>query len=103
MNSLKGFKRLIPTLNRILVKRFEKETKTAGGILLKESSSALYMGEVVEAGPGNYDSHGKTIPLSVKVGDQVLLPDYGGTKIELEDKEYFVYRDTDIIGVLKTN
>ena len=101
MNSFKNFKKLLPTLNRVLIKRFEKETTTASGIILKEASTSLHYGEVVETGPGNIDANGKLIPLTVKVGDQVLLPDFGGTKVELGDKELHVYRDTDVIGILK--
>ena len=103
MNSLKAFKKLLPTLNRVIIKRFEQETKTASGIILKESSSNLFCGEVMETGPGVFDSHGKHIPMSVKKGDTVLLPDFGGTKVELADTEVYVYRDSDIIGVLKSN
>lgn len=50
---------------------------------------------------GNVDQNGKLIPLGVKVGDLVVLPDYGGAKINLKDGEFFVYRDTDIIGTLQ--
>ena len=50
---------------------------------------------------GTYNNNGLLTPLSVKVGDLVVLPEYGGSKINLKDGDFFVYRDTDIIGVLK--
>ena len=53
---------------------------------------------MLEAGPGNIDSHGKTIPPTVKVGDTILLPEYGGTKVKLGEQELHIYRDTDIIA-----
>jgi len=50
---------------------------------------------------GNIDLNGKIIPLAVKIGDLVVLPDYGGAKINLKDGDFFVYRDTDVIGTLQ--
>ncbi|EAR93616.1 10 kDa chaperonin (macronuclear) [Tetrahymena thermophila SB210] len=97
------FKRLVPTFNRILVKKFEAETKTRTGIILQDPADKTAYGEIVSAGPGNFDNNGKVIPLGVKVGDIVVLPDYGGSKINLKDGEFFVYRDTDILGVLHKN
>ena len=50
---------------------------------------------------GNLDNNGKVVPLTVRPGDIVVLPEYGGAKINLKDGEFFVYRDTDIIGTLQ--
>jgi chaperonin GroES len=58
-------------------------------------------GTIVESGPGSYDSNGKLIPVSVKVGDKVLLSDFGGQKIKLGDQDLFIYRDTDIIAKME--
>ncbi len=90
-------KRLIPTLNRILIRKIEQQTKTASGIILSEAPQEP-IGEVIETGPGNLNEKGERVELSVKKGDFVLLPDYGGSKIKLAGKEYFVYRDSDILG-----
>ena len=95
------FSKLIPTLNRILVKRLEAELKTASGLILKETTDKLSHGEVVEVGPGSYDQNGKIIPIVVQKGDTVLLPEYGGTKITLQTGDYFLFRDTDILGILQ--
>ena len=97
-----AFKSLKPLLNRIVVKKAEKVTKTAGGILLPENKAIEYnFGTVLAVGPGRPNQDGKLIPTTVKVGDQVLLPEYGGTKITLEgDNELFLYRDEDIFGTL---
>lgn len=51
-------------------------------------------------GYGNYNDEGKLIPATVKVGDTVLLPDYEGGQVKLDDKEYYVYRETDLLGIL---
>lgn len=56
---------------------------------------------MVEAGPGSHDNNGKLIPLAVKTGDKILLPEFGGTKVKLGDEELLIFRDTDIIGKLE--
>lgn len=60
----------------------------------------LNTGKVVAVGPGHHDREGKLIPVSVKEGDTVLLPEYGGTEVKLDDKEYHLFRDDDILGTL---
>ncbi|CAN6980453.1 unnamed protein product, partial [Brassica rapa subsp. trilocularis] len=80
-------KRLVPTFNRILVKRVIQPAKTESGILLPEKSSSLNSGKVIAVGPGSRDKDGKLIPVSVKEGDTVLLPEYGGTQVKLGDNE----------------
>ncbi|KAI7998886.1 hypothetical protein LOK49_LG10G02590 [Camellia lanceoleosa] len=93
-------KRLIPSLNRVLVEKIIPPSKTNAGILLPEKTSKLNSGKVVAVGPGIHDRDGKLIPVSVKEGETVLLPEYGGTEIKLGEKEYHLYRDDDILGTL---
>ncbi|XP_057983427.1 10 kDa chaperonin, mitochondrial-like [Malania oleifera] len=93
-------KRLIPSLNRILVEKIVPPSKTHAGILLPEKTTKLSSGKVVSVGPGFRDNEGKHIPVSVKEGDTVLLPEYGGTEVKLGDKKYHLYRDEDILGTL---
>ncbi|KAL6543816.1 10 kDa chaperonin [Orobanche gracilis] len=93
-------RRLIPTLNRILVEKCIPPSKTTAGILLPEKSSKLNSGKVVAVGPGRRDNSGNNIPVAVKEGDTVLLPEYGGTQVKLGEKEYHMYRDEDILGTL---
>ncbi|KAG6412984.1 hypothetical protein SASPL_125680 [Salvia splendens] len=81
-------KRLIPTLNRVLVEKLVPPSQTAAGILLPEKSSKLNSGKVIAVGPGGRDAAGNHIPVAVKEGDEVLLP------------EYHLYRDEDILGTL---
>jgi len=88
-----------PLFDRVLVERFAAETKTKAGIMLPEKAVGKVLdARVVAVGPGARNEDGKVMPLSVKTGDRVLLPEYGGTKVELENKEYFLFRDTDILG-----
>ncbi|CAA0820547.1 GroES-like family protein [Striga hermonthica] len=94
-------KRLIPTLNRVLVEKIVPPSKTSTGILLPEKSAKqLNSGKVIAVGPGSRDIAGNNVPVAVKEGDTVLLPDYGGTQIKLGEKEYLLYRDEDILGTL---
>ncbi|TMW40182.1 hypothetical protein DOY81_014739, partial [Sarcophaga bullata] len=94
-------KRIIPMLDRILVQRAETLTTTKGGIVLPEKAQGKMMhGTVVAVGPGARNPQtGVNVPLDVKEGDRVLLPEYGGTKVELEDKkEYLLFRESDILA-----
>ncbi|KAJ7954236.1 10 kDa chaperonin-like [Quillaja saponaria] len=93
-------RRLIPSLNRVLVEKIVPPSKTTAGILLPEKSSKINSGKVVAVGPGARDRSGNVIPVSLKEGDTVLLPEYGGTQVKLDDKEYHLYRDEDILGTL---
>ncbi|KAI3444305.1 hypothetical protein Pfo_000970 [Paulownia fortunei] len=93
-------KRLIPLLNRVLVEKITPPSKTTAGILLPDKTSKLNSGKVVAVGAGSHDWEGKLVPVSVKEGDTVLLPEYGGTEVKLGEKEYHLYRDEDILGTL---
>jgi chaperonin GroES len=94
---MSAFKRVLPLLNRIVIRRLEPQTKTTSGIIINKAESANY-GVVIEAGPGSFDSEGKVIPVVVKIGDTVLLPEFGGQKIKLGDQELFIFRDSEIVA-----
>jgi chaperonin GroES len=98
-----NFKRFTPFANRVLIRRAETITKTKGGILLPEKSQEeCQFGEVVQAGPGLTLTNGTLRSVGVKVGQTVLLPMYAGVKLKMADeKEYWVYRDDDILGILE--
>ncbi|KAG5676887.1 hypothetical protein PVAND_006691 [Polypedilum vanderplanki] len=98
-----AIKKLIPLLDRVLVQRAEAVTKTAGGIVIPEKAqSKVLKATVIAVGPGARNQAGQTIPMGVKVGDQVLLPEFGGTKVELDDqKEYHLFREGDILAKIE--
>jgi len=84
------------------IKRIEPPTKSIGGILLPESTQTkLNEGMVISCGPGRRDKDGSLIPMGVKADDKVLLPQYGGSEVTIEDEELVLFRDDDILGVLK--
>lgn len=97
-------KRLIPLLDRVLIKRAEAVTKTAGGIVIPEKAQGKVLhGEVIAVGPGSRKDNGEFIPVLVKVGDKVLLPEYGGTKVSLDndEKEYHLFKEADILAKIE--
>ncbi|RXN28950.1 MOB phocein isoform X3 [Labeo rohita] len=80
--------------DRVLVERLAAETVTKGGIMIPEKSQAkVLQATVVAVGPGSTSKDGKVTPVCVKVGDKVLLPEYGGTKVILEDKDFYNWSD----------
>ncbi|RWS00988.1 10 kDa heat shock protein-like protein [Dinothrombium tinctorium] len=90
---------LVPLLDRVLIERFAPETKTKVGIMIPEKAlNKVQSGTVVAVGPGARNEKGYVMPVSVKVGNKVLLPEYGGHKIEIDDKEIYLFRDSDILG-----
>ncbi|XP_022154455.1 10 kDa chaperonin, mitochondrial-like [Momordica charantia] len=93
-------KRLVPLLNRVLIEKIVPPAKTNTGILLPEKSSKLNSGKVLSVGPGTRDREGNLIPVTVKEGDTVLLPEYGGTEVKLGDKQLYLFRDEDLLGTL---
>ena len=97
-----AFRTLRPLLNRVIVKKAEAITKTKGGIILtSKAEEKLNFGEVIAVGPGKSLDDGSVRETLVKVGDTVLLPEYGGSKVVLADEqELFIYRDDDIMGTL---
>ena len=97
-----AFKAIRPLMNRVVIKKAEALTKTKGGIILTSGKEErLNFGTVMAVGPGKTLDNGTLRETFVKVGDTVLLPEYGGAKVTLAgDEELFIYRDDDIMGTL---
>uniref|UniRef100_A0A8D0E5Z7 10 kDa heat shock protein, mitochondrial n=1 Tax=Salvator merianae TaxID=96440 RepID=A0A8D0E5Z7_SALMN len=82
-----AFKKFLPLFDRVLVERCAAETVTKGGIMIPEKSQGkVLQATVVAVGEGSKGKDGDLRPISVKVGEKVLLPEYGGTKVVLDDK-----------------
>jgi chaperonin GroES len=93
---------LRPLQDRIIVKRVEEETVTAGGIFIPETAKEKPMqGVIIAAGKGKVAEDGKVRPLDVKAGDKVLFGKYAGTEIKLDGQDYLIMREDDILGVLE--
>ena len=90
-----------PLQDRVLVKRLEEAEKTKGGIIIPDSAKEKpIMGQVVAVGGGKRED-GKVIPLDVKKGDKILFGKYSGSEVKIEDEEYLILREDDILGVIE--
>ena len=91
-----------PLHDRVIVKRLEEERKTASGIVLPDSATEKPdQGEVVAVGNGKILEDGKTRPLDVKKGDKILFGKYSGQTVKVDDIEYLVMREEDIMGIVE--
>jgi chaperonin GroES len=91
-----------PLADRVLVEPKKEKEVTKGGIIIPDSAKEKPMeGTVVAVGTGKRDEAGKLIPFVVKAGDKVLMPKYGGTEVKIDDKEYQIIREEDILGVIE--
>ena len=90
-----------PLQDRVLVRRIEQEEKTSGGIIIPDTAKEKPMeGEVVAAGPGSRGEDGKLQPLDVQVGDRVLFGKWSGTEIKIDNEDFVVMKESDIMGVV---
>ena len=91
-----------PLHDRVILKRMEEETTSAGGIVIPDSAAEKpQRGEVVAAGTGKRLESGEIIPLDVKIGDTVLFGKYSGTEVKVEGDDLLVMREEDIMGVIE--
>jgi chaperonin GroES len=90
-----------PLGDRVLVKPVDEKDVTKGGIIIPDSAKEKPQeGLIVAVGTGKIDDDGKKIPFNVKKGDLVLMPKYGGTEVKIDDKEYQIVREEDILAVI---
>jgi chaperonin GroES len=91
-----------PLHDRVVVKRIEEDTRTAGGIIIPDTAKEKPMqGEIVAVGPGGRDEAGKLVPLEVKAGDRVLFGKWSGTEVKIDGQELLIMKESDILGVLE--
>jgi chaperonin GroES len=91
-----------PLHDRVVVRRVDEETKTAGGIVLPgKAAEKPSQGEVVAVGTGKIMDSGETRPMGVKVGDKVLFGQYAGSTVKVDGSELLVMSESEIFGVLE--
>ena len=89
-----------PLDDRIVVRSLEAEEKTAGGILLPDTAKEKpQQGEIVAVGPGRFEK-GERVPMELKVGARVLYGKYSGTEVTLDDEEYLIIKESDVLAVI---
>ena len=93
--------KLTPLHDRILVSRIEEAETVRGGIIIPDSAKEKPQeGEVIAVGAGKTNDEGKRVPLDVKAGDRVLFGKYSGTEIKVDDEDYLILREDEILAKL---
>jgi chaperonin GroES len=91
-----------PLHDRVVVRRVEEDTKTAGGIIIPDTAKEKPMqGEIVAVGPGARDDSGKLVALEVKAGDRVLFGKWSGTEVKIDGQDLLIMKESDILGILE--
>ncbi len=91
-----------PLHDRILIKRVEEKETVKGGIIIPDTAKEKPQeGEVIAVGGGKKTEEGKVIPLDVKAGDRILFGKYSGTEIKIDDQEYLIIREDEVLGILE--
>ena len=90
-----------PLHDRILIKRQEEKETRKGGIIIPDSAKEKPQeGKVIAVGQGKVNDDGKKVPLDVKTGDKILFGKYSGSEVTLDNEEYLILREEDVLGIL---
>ena len=93
--------KLQPLHSRVIVRRLETESKTAGGIIIPDTAKEKPVeGEVLAVGPGSRDDSGKLTPLDVKPGDKVLFGKWSGTEVKVGAEDLLIMNESDIFAII---
>ncbi len=91
-----------PLYDRLLVKRFNEEEKTKGGLIIPDSAKEKpAQGQVVATGNGRVSDDGKISALTVKKGDKILFGKYSGTEVKIDGEELLIMREEDVLGIIQ--
>ncbi|QKC86785.1 co-chaperone GroES [Mesorhizobium sp. NZP2077] len=90
-----------PLHDRVVVRRVESESKTAGGIIIPDTAKEKPQeGEIIAVGSGARDEAGKLVPLDVKKGDRILFGKWSGTEVKLNGEDLLIMKESDIMGII---
>ncbi len=93
---------ITPLYDRVLLKRAEAAEEMRGGIIIPDTAKEKPQeAEIVAVGEGKFDEDGKRMPMTVKVGDTVLIGKYSGTEIKIDDIEHTIVREDEILAIVK--
>ncbi|MEK7509939.1 MAG: co-chaperone GroES [Patescibacteria group bacterium] len=92
-----------PLSDHVVIEPLRQEEKTKSGILLPETveKERPEQGKIIAVGPGRKTDEGKVVPLDVKTGDLVLFTKYGPNEVKIDDKEYLIAKEEDILAILE--
>ena len=94
--------KLRPLHDRVLVRRIEEEEQIRGGIVVPDTAKEKPQeGEVIAVGDGKVLESGEKLKMAIKKGDRVLFGKYSGTEVKLDDEEYLIMREDDVLGILQ--
>ena|SRR5436853_4414775 len=92
-----------PLHDRVIIKRLDEEEQIRGGIIIPETAREKpQQGEVIAVGEGKFREDGTRQALDVKAGDRVLFGKYGGSEVKIDDHDYLIMREDEILGVFTT-
>ena len=90
-----------PLHDRLIVQRIEEKETVKGGIIIPDTAKEKPQeGKVIAVGNGKVNDEGKKIPLDVKAGDRILFGKYSGSEVKVEDEEYLILREEDVLGII---
>ncbi len=91
-----------PLFDKVLVERLAAESKTAGGLIIPDTAKEKPMqGKVIAVGEGARSECGQLIPMTVKVGDTILFGKWAGNEVKINDKDYLIIKESDIMGIFE--
>ena len=91
-----------PLHDRILIKRIEEKETVKGGIIIPDTAKEKPQeAEVVAVGSGKKNEDGKVVPVDVKAGDRILFGKYSGSEIKMDNEEYLILREEEVLGILE--
>ena len=92
--------KVTPLSDRVVVRALEETEQMRGGLFIPDTAKEKPMqGEIIAIGPGKYED-GKLVPMTVKVGDKVLYGKYSGTEVTLDDEQYLILRESDVLAII---
>jgi chaperonin GroES len=95
-------KKIRPLHDRLLVERLEEKEVKKGGIIIPDTAKEKPQeAKVIAVGDGKVTDEGKKIPLDVKAGDKILFGKYSGSEVKIDDKEYLIMREEDVLAILE--
>ena len=91
-----------PLHDRVLVRRVEEDTKTAGGIIIPDTAKEKpSQGKVLAVGPGARGEDGKIVPLDVKKGNKILFGKWSGSEVRVDGEDLLIMKESDIMGIVE--
>jgi chaperonin GroES len=89
-----------PLADRVVIRALEESEQMRGGLYIPDTAKEKpQQGEVIAVGPGKFDDKGNRVPMDVKVGDKVLYGKYSGTEVTLENEQYLILREADVLAI----